>query len=56
VAFRVIKTRRMRCAACVACVGDIRNAYKVLEGIPEGKRSLGRPRHKWDCNIKIKLK
>jgi hypothetical protein len=32
-----------------------RNAYKVLMGKPEGKRPVGRPRHRWDCNIKMDL-
>jgi hypothetical protein len=30
----------------------MRNAYKVLVGKPEGKRSLGRPRRRWEANIK----
>jgi hypothetical protein len=29
--------------------------YKVLEGKPEGKRLLGRPRHRWEDNIKMDL-
>ena len=29
--------------------------YRVLEGKPEGRRTLGRPRHRWDHNIKINL-
>jgi hypothetical protein len=28
-------------------MGDIRNAYKILVGIPGGKRPFGRPRHRW---------
>jgi hypothetical protein len=32
---------------------EIRNAYKILVGKPEGKRPVGRPRHKWEDNIKI---
>ena len=33
-----------------------RNAYRVLEGKPEGKRPLGRPSRKWEDNIKIDLR
>jgi hypothetical protein len=32
------------------------NAYRILVGKPEGKRPLGRPRHKWVDNIKIDLR
>jgi hypothetical protein len=42
----VIKSRRMRWAAQVACRGDRRGAYRVLVGIPKGKRPLERPRHR----------
>jgi hypothetical protein len=31
--------------------GEKRNAYRILVGKPEGKRSLGRPRHRWEDNI-----
>ena len=33
-----------------------RNAYRVLVGKPEGKRSLGRPRRRWEDNIKMDLR
>ena len=33
-----------------------RNAYRVLVGKPEGKRPLGRPRHRWGDNIKMDLR
>jgi hypothetical protein len=36
--------------------GERRNAYKLLVGKPEGKRSLGRPRHSWKDNIRMGLK
>jgi hypothetical protein len=52
---RVIKSRRMRWAEHVACVGEGRGAYRVLVGRPEGKRPLGRPRHRWEYNIKMDL-
>jgi hypothetical protein len=33
-----------------------RNAYRILVGKPEGKRSLGRPRRTWVDNIKMDLR
>ena len=53
--FRVIKSRRMRWAGHVARIGDKRGVYRVLVGKPEGKRPLGRPRRKWEDNIKMNL-
>jgi hypothetical protein len=35
--------------------GEKRNAYRVLVGNPEGSRLLGRPRRRWEDNIKTKL-
>jgi hypothetical protein len=32
-----------------------RNAYRILVGKPEGKRPLGRPRRRWEDNIKMDL-
>jgi hypothetical protein len=52
---RVIKSRRMRWAGHVAHMGEERGAYRVLVGRPEGKRSLGRPRRRWEDNIKMDL-
>jgi hypothetical protein len=46
----------MRWAGHVAHMGNKRNSYKVLVGKPEGKRPLGRPRRRWEDNIKIDLK
>ena len=40
----------------VARMEEFRNAYRVLVGIPEGKTSLGRTRHRWENNIKTDLK
>ncbi|KAJ4431275.1 hypothetical protein ANN_19872 [Periplaneta americana] len=37
-------------------MGESRNAHSVLVGTPEGERPLGRPRHKWEDNIKMDLK
>jgi len=36
-------------------MGQRRGVYRVLVGKPEGKRPLGRPRHKWEDNIKVDL-
>jgi len=36
-------------------MGEKRGVYRVLMGKPEGKRPLGRPRHRWDDNIKMDL-
>jgi hypothetical protein len=49
---RVIKSRRMRWAWHVARVGEERDVYRVLVGKPEGKRPTGRPRCRWENNIK----
>jgi len=50
---RVIKSRRMRWAGHVARMGKGRGVYRVLVGKPEGKRPLGRPRRRWEDNIKM---
>jgi hypothetical protein len=52
---RQIKSRRMRWAGHVACIGQERKLYKVLVGKPEGKRPLGRPRRRWEDGIRIDL-
>jgi len=39
----------------VARMGEKRGVYRVLVGKPEGKRLLGRPRHRWEDNIKMYL-
>jgi len=36
-------------------MGEKRGAYRFLVGKPEGKRPLGRPRHRWEENIKLDL-
>ena len=46
---------KMRWAGQVARIGQGRGAYRVLVGKPEGKRPLGRPRCRWDDNIKMDL-
>jgi hypothetical protein len=50
---RVVKSRRMRWAGHVARMGEERGAHRFLVGKPEEKRPLGRPRHRWEDNIKM---
>jgi hypothetical protein len=50
---QVIKSRRMRWAGHVARMGEGRGAYRILVGIPEGRRPLGRPRCRWEEKIKM---
>ena len=52
---RVIKSR-IRYAGRVARMGERRGVYRILVGIPEGKRQLGRPRRRWEDNIKKDLR
>ena len=52
---RVVKSRRMIWAGHVARMGEGRGVYRVLVGRPEGKRPLGRPRRRWEDNIKMDL-
>jgi hypothetical protein len=53
---KVIKARRMRWAGHVAHMGEGRDVYVVLVGRPKGKRPLGRPRRRWEDNIKLDLR
>jgi hypothetical protein len=48
-----IKSRRMRWTVHVACVVEGRKVYRVLVGKPEGKRRLGRLRHRWEDGIRM---
>ena len=52
---RVIKSRRMRWAGHVARMEEGRGVHKVLVAKPDGKRPLGRPRRRWEDNIKMDL-
>jgi hypothetical protein len=52
---RIIKLRRMRWAGHVARMGEKRNVYRLLVRKPEGKRPIGRLRHRWIDNIKMDL-
>ena len=45
----------MRWAGHVARMGDRRCVYRILVGKPEVKRPLGRPRRRWEDNIKMDL-
>jgi hypothetical protein len=53
---RVIKSRRLRWAGHVARMGEQRGAYRILVGRPEGRRPLGRPRRRWEDNIKMDIR
>jgi hypothetical protein len=52
----MIKSRRMRLAGHVARTGETRNAYQILAVKSEGKRPFGRPRSRWEVNIRIDLR
>jgi hypothetical protein len=48
-----MKSMRMRWAGHVAHIGEKRSAYRILVGKPEGMRPLGRPRCRWEDNIRM---
>jgi hypothetical protein len=50
---RVIKSRRTKLVGHVACMGEGGGVYRVLAGMPKGTRPLGRPRHRWEENMKM---
>jgi len=53
----VIKLRRIRwMGGTLACMGEMRNTYRILVRKPEGKRPLWKPMHGWKENIKMDLK
>jgi hypothetical protein len=52
---QLIKSRRMRCAGHIARMGEKRDAYRILVVRPEGRRPLGRPRHRWKDGNKMNL-
>jgi hypothetical protein len=52
---RVVKLRRMRWAGHVALMGEERGVHRVLVGKSEEKRTLGRPRRRWEDNTKMDL-
>ena len=49
----MIKSRRLRWTGHVARMEEGRSAFKILTGKPTGKRPLGRPRHRWEDNIRM---
>jgi hypothetical protein len=51
----VVKSRRMRWVGHVARMGKDKAVHRVLVGKPEEKRPLGRPRRRWEDNIKMDL-
>jgi hypothetical protein len=53
---RVNESRRMRWAGHVARMEEGRGVYRVLVGRPEDKRPLGRPKRRWEDNIKMNLR
>ena len=53
---RVIKSRRKRWTGHVVHIGEGRGVYRVLVGKPEGRRPLGRPRRRWEDNIRMDLR
>jgi hypothetical protein len=52
---REIKARRMRWEGHVVRMGEVRGAYNILVGRLEGRRTLARPRRRWEDNIKMDL-
>jgi hypothetical protein len=53
---RVIKARRMKWVGHVARMGEVKDAYNILVGRPEERIPLGRPRRRWEDNIKMYLR
>ena len=53
---RVIKSKRLRWAGHVARMEESRSPFKILTSTPAGKRPLGRPRRRWEGNIRMDLK
>ena len=50
---RVTKSRKLRWAGHVARMEEGRSAFKILTGKPSGKRPIGRPRLRWEDNIRM---
>jgi hypothetical protein len=53
---RVIKSNKMRWVGHVERTGEKRSAHKTLVAKPEGKKPLGRPRRRWEDDIKMELR
>jgi hypothetical protein len=52
----MVKSRRIRWVRACSTHGEKRNVYRILVKNPGGKRPLGRPRRRWEDNIKLDLK
>jgi hypothetical protein len=52
----LLESRKMKWAGHVGRMGEGRGVYRLLVGRPEGKRPMGRPRHRWEDNIKVDLR
>jgi hypothetical protein len=50
-----LKWNLIKFPVAVYFMGEGRGVYRVLVGKPEGKRPLGRPRHRWEDNMKMDL-
>jgi len=53
---RVVKSRRIRWEGHMARMGEGRDVHRVVVGKPEGRRPLGRPRPRWEDNVKTDLR
>ena len=53
---RVIIARKVSWAGHVTHMGGTQNAFRILAGVPEGKKPHGTPRHRWNVNSKCDLK
>ena len=53
---RMIKSRRLRWAGHVARMEESTSSSKMLTGKPTGKRTLGRPRRRWEDKIRMDVK
>jgi hypothetical protein len=53
---RMLKSRRMRWTGHVTRIGAKKNASRIFVGKPEGKKPLGRQRHRWVDNIKMNFR
>jgi hypothetical protein len=53
---RVIKSTRLRWAGHVARMEDGRSVFRILTGTPSGKMPLGRPRLRWEDNVRLDFK
>ena len=52
----MIKSRRLRWAGHLVRVEEGRTVFKIFTGAPKGKRPLGRPRRRWEDNIRMDIK